>query len=210
MYLYRVMKRDRYLEGNITNEENKGLNSFVYDEGEEYVHFFILPEFAESYQQKKYNIETNESVVLKCDVPYSIIKDNFGIGMYDWYSHFPDPIAEVRLNKNEFNSNMVVDVYDSVPKNIKNKKIFDRYIKTAIEDLYSPLYIDPNEDLFVQLEKKPIVNPEFNFLNYFSNEELEKENLTNDYRPLIYYKDTKIETLSKNLFNKGHCKLSYI
>ena len=204
MYLYRVIDQERFLNGQIDNEknENKIVSTFEYD-GEEYIHFFILPEDAEMYQKHVYADKKKQSFITKWDIPYSVIKDNFGIGLYTYYSSYLDPVLEVCLNRNELKRDMLKECSKEMYEGWKNKTIRDRYMKclglelskTYIEN---PLYLDYDEDWYEQFEVNPRLNPKFNFLNYFPVEDLEKEGLSNDYSSK---EKTSLRTKIANIFS---------
>lgn len=189
MYLYRVIDKKRYLNGNYDNISGKiGVNTFDYKDGEEYIHFFILPEAAEIYQGLRFVNINSDSVITRWDIPYVLLKDSFGVGIYRWYSPFcKHPFLEVRLNKNVLKREMVVDVSDVVLDEWRDEIIYNRYLNSVRvidmegECLEYPLFIDFKDNVRYQVERNPVINPKFNFLNYFPLEDLQKEGLKNDY-----------------------------
>ena len=183
MYIYRVIEKERFLDGKITNKVWYGVNTFEYDQTEEYLHFFILPEHAEIFQTLKYKNNHVDSYVLQCEVPYSLIKDKFGIGMYKWYNaRVKTPFLEVRIKKSDFTKQMVVGISPEVQDTWTNDAIYSRYLNRIVNDS------NPNKEfpVILKLNKNGLIenakiNPEFNFLNYFPLEQIKEENLTNDY-----------------------------
>lgn len=178
MKLYRVVKDQK----NFMNEEVIGANSFIYDEGETYYHFFILPENAITYQKVLYDNQGLSSLIYQCDIPYEVIKNNFGIGMYHWY--YEDkrtPFLECRLNEKEFKKKYIIDKCEYVKDEWENKEIYYRFMKNCVD------------------ESKPLksfdgvhatINEDFNFLDYFPKEDLIKENIdTTNYPNPIKFED---------------------
>ena len=202
MYIYRVVDEYKYMSSNYLNDGEHGVNSFEYEEGEEYVHFFVLPESAEIYQQ---DIEKNvgiNTLILKCEVPYDLLKDNFGIGMYEWYGTVKDPVLEVRLKKSDFNNDMIVGISHQMQPHWKNKKIYARYLENVVDPVKHPLNVDSNKDVMSQMSSKPIVDPRFNFLNYFPNDQLQREGLRNSYCHYNEYDEVKVDSASKSFKDK--------
>lgn len=208
MFLYRVIEKEKYINGKFINKVWDGVNTFNYDNNEEYLHFFLLPESAEIYQRLKYTNNDIESVVIKCDIPYSMIKNNFGVGMYRWY--YPrtrSSFLEVRLNKKDFDNSMVIEVSDNVEECWKNKAIYSRYINKIINtrninrDRPVKITLDNNGAI-----EKVELNEEFNFLNYVPLDQLGMENLENDYNEDIVieedYNNRKIEKTNKSFLDK--------
>ena len=205
MYLYRVIDHDRFLNGQIDNEksENKIVSTFEYDD-EEYIHFFILPEDATMYQKDVFSGKNKASFVTRWDIPYSVIKDSFGIGLYTYYSSYLDPVLEVRVKRNELKRDMLKECSKEIHEGWKNKTIHDRYLRclglelsrTYIEN---PLYLDYDGDWYEQFEVNPRLNPKFNFLNYFPVEDLKEEGLSNDYSGKE--EKTSLRTKIANIFS---------
>lgn len=183
MFLYRVVSKDTFLSRG-TNDSFTGINTFKYEDGEEYMHFFIIPELANVYQLLKYDNENEESIVLKCDLPYSLIKDNFGAGIYKYFNlRKRDPFIEVRIKKADFDKSMIVEMSDKVKEEWKNKAIYSRYMSRIIKG-NDECVVEYNDDFSTYGAEKydhPSLNSNFNFLNYFPLKELEKEGLKNDY-----------------------------
>ena len=188
MYLYRVIEKESFLEGKLTNKkrDEERINTFNYN-GEEYVHFFVLPECAEIYQKLAYTNNGLESFITKWNIPYSLIKEGFGVGLYRYYSpKHRDPFLEVYISKNKLKRSMLEECSKEMYDGWKNNAIYNRYLECLGLELSSkkmehPLYFDCNESFIDQLELHPRLNPKFNFLNYFPVEDLVKEGLSNDY-----------------------------
>lgn len=187
MYLYRVIEKERFLSGKLDNKEreNKVVNTFDYD-GEEYIHFFVMPEDAGLYQEYEFSKEKKKSFITRWNIPYSVIKDNFGVGLYRYYSNYIDPILEVRINKKELKNGMIEECSKVLYDGWENEAIHNRYLRCLGLDISyvhmeHPLSFDCDGDWYDQLENNPTINPNFNFLNYFPVEDLEKEGLSNDY-----------------------------
>lgn len=205
MFLYRVIEKERYIKGKIANNVWEGMNTFNYYNNEEYLHFFLLPELADIYQLLKYRNNNKDSVVIKCDIPYFLIKDNFGVGMYRWYDpKVRSPFLEVRLNKNVFDNNMIIEVSDKVEDSWKNKAIYSRYLNKLINsrnELHDmPVKILLEDEIVADVQ----LNKEFNFLNYIPLEQLKKENLENDYNEDVIeeYTNRKVKKFNKSFMNK--------
>ena len=210
MYLYRVVEKDKYVQGKVINGYFEGVNTFAYNNIQDYLHFFVLPESAEIYQQLKYKNANKESVVLKCDIPYSFLKDNFGVGMYSWYKlKAKSPFLEVRLNKFDFENSMVIEVADKVKEEWKNEAIYNRYLNKVIYgssvNRDNPISITFDSNFSIH---KVELKPTFNFLNYFPLDQLKKENLENDYKEDIIeyvkspYLNKRIEISNKTFLNR--------
>ena len=142
------------------------------------------------------------TLILKCEVPYSLLKDNFGIGMYSWYSAIEDPVLEVRLKRENFNNDMIIGISHEMQPHWKNKKIYARYLDNVVDPIKHPLYIDPEKDVLEQMFGKPVVDPRFNFLNYFPNDQLQKEGLRNSYCHYNEYDEVKVDSANKSFKEK--------
>lgn len=208
MFLYRVIEKEKYINGNIVNTVWEGANTFKYVSNQEYIHFFLLPESAQIYQLLKYKNRNIESVVIKCDVPYAVIENNFGVGMYRWYDpKIRSPFLEVRLNTEEFDKSMIIEVSDNVEEGWKNKTIYSRYLNKIInrKNIHRDIPSSVTLNDYGEIEKVELNNG-FNFLNYFPLEQLNKENLKNDYKEDAIvessYNNTKIENFNKSFKDK--------
>lgn len=187
------MKLYRVIEEGITDFLNtdsiKGVNTFHYDNDDQYIHFFVLPENAEIYQKLKYENINKKSIVLQCDLPLSLIKDNLGAGMYQWYflgkRH---PFLEVKIKKEDFKDDYIIDSSDKVKDEWKNKEIYNRYLIHGINNL-EPITIKS----FIPFNVE--INPKFNFLHYFPKEDLEKEKIIVDDYPTEIFSDEEVEKI---------------
>ena len=210
MYLYRVIEKERFLNGKIDNEKSETgiVNTFEYDD-EEYIHFFVMPEDAELYQEYVFSDKKKDSFITRWNIPYSLIKDNFGVGLYMYYSNYNDPLLEVRINKKDLKRSMLEECSKVMHDDWNNQAIHNRYLKCLGLELSKvhmehPLYINFDEDWFDQLEQHPRLNPKFNFLNYFPVEDLEIEGLSNDYtkKDDAYEEKPSLKTRIANIFTK--------
>lgn len=180
MKVYRVIKD----EESLLNEDTIGENSFNYEEGTEYLHFFILPENANTYQRVKYYNQGLSSTVYQCDIPYEILKDNFGVGMYLWYyEDHRTAFLECRIKKQDFKEEFIVDKAYGVPSEWENKHIYYRFLKNCV---------DFNNALKNNIGEKIELNENFNFLDYFPKGDLEKEDIdTSNYPKDINFEDVE-------------------
>lgn len=218
MLVYRVIEKDKYEEGKITNSTWSGYNTFNYDNGEEYIHFFLLPESASIFQKLRYMNCKIDSIATKWDIPYKLLKDNFGAGMYRYYdSKILHPFLEVRVKKSDLKKEMMVDSNETFDEWF-NEEIHNRYLESVvnagknylrIKNFQELLSFDYNKNIEDQLTKNPKLNPKFNFLNYFPKSELDKEGLESDYYIEPDYNNVKVESISdklkeriKSLFSK--------
>ena len=185
MILYRVIPTNTC---NINNPREFGLNTFTYD-NDDYLHFFILPENAEELQSRKYTINNQKSVVLKCDIPFEFLE--FGIGLYNYYYNFKlTPFLEARMKKSNFKNFFIKETLTYVKHEWKNSEIFKRYLINCIYNQKAFAYINFKKT-------KLVLNLNFNFLHYFSKLDLEKENIVlTDYPENISLKDLKKQELS--------------
>ena len=140
-----------------------------------------------------------KTMILQCEVPYADLKDNFGVGMYAWYSTLKEPVLEARLKKEMFDRSMIKGIAHRIPDVWVNGKIYNRYLKNVINNLEYPILIDPSKNVIDELEKKPVLNPEFDFLNYFPDSQLKEEGLINSYSG---YNDNKIKIKNKSFLDK--------
>ena len=182
MIVYRVLSKENI---NYSNPKRTGTNSFTYNDTE-YMHFFILPENAETLQILKYKINNQESSIIKCDIPYNLLE--FGIGLYTWYYHFKFvPFLEVRIKKHDFKPEYIKETSTYIKHEWKNSNIFKRYLINCIY----------NQKAYTFKDNIIKVNNNFNFLHYFNKIDLEKENiLVNDYPQDISFNDLKKQELS--------------
>lgn len=208
MNLYRVVQSGN----NITNNDFKGVNTFNYAENEEYLHFFILPEHAEIYKQLKYTNNSIPSLIYKVDIPYEVIKDCFGAGMYTYYQpKVKNAFLEVRIKKQDFDKKYIVDQSENIKTEWKNNEIFQRYLYNCVRNDFiitedykyvekcQPVNILSYESLKVE------INKDFNFLHYFSQNDLKKENINVvDYPQKLEEIEGKIIKKNKrvNLYSK--------
>lgn len=194
MILFRVIPKNNE---NILNEEWSGVNTFNYEQDKEYIHFFILPENAEVFQLLKYKNNQIESIILKCDIPFYLLKDNFGAGMYRYYyPHKRTPFLEAKIQRQLFDKNFIVDTSEKIKDEWKNTEIFNRFmfhcVSSHTDKTIPPILFNTN----VLEESKPNLNPNFNFLHYFTKQQLIKENIQIEKYPepipeneIQYYKN---------------------
>ena len=177
MFVYRVIPRKNI---EYINEKWEGINTFDYSEPAIYIHFFLLPEFAEELQEMKDYVGDPPSDILKFDIPYSVLKDNFGVGMYKvikWYPRIGRiPLLECRIKYKDLKKEYFVDRVPSIPDEWRNKEILDRYILHCAYNKECIRYFN-NDTLDVALNKH------FNFLDYFPKKELVKEGLDITHYP---------------------------
>ena len=185
MILYRVIPANTC---NISNSKEIGLNTFNYDNND-YLHFFILPENAGELQNRKYTINNQKSLVLRCDIPYELLE--FGVGLYSWYYHTKlVPFLEARVKKCDFKNFFIKETLTYVKHEWKNSGIFKRYLINCIYNQRVFTYTNLNKT-------KLVLNPNFNFLHYFNKSDLEKENIVlTDYPENISLKELKKQELS--------------
>lgn len=209
MKLYRVVQSDN----NITNSDFNGVNTFDYAENEEYLHFFVLPEHAEIYKLLKYTNKNKSSLIYQVDIPYEVIKDCFGAGMYTYYHpRIRNAFLEVRIKKQDFDKKFIVDKSENIKPEWKNDEIYQRYLYHCVwDDAWNrkcfkyvkrcrPVHIlskNYSEDLKVELNK------DFNFLHYFPQKDLDKENINvADYPQKLENIEVKTTEKKDNLFSK--------
>ena len=205
MEIYRVVDKKNYLNGRISNGNiNKSVvNTFEYDD-EEYLHFFVLPEHAEIYQKRVYDSRGLDSLILKCDVPFSMLKDNFGAGMYKYYKKISvTPFLEVRLKAKDFDNKQVIGVAHEVPFFWKDEKIYNKYLNDVVEGRgeESLLDIDLSKDIIEQIEVNPKLNKNFNFFEYFPRKEFNETSKTQK-KEIQTYKDMQRGKSNKSLKDK--------
>lgn len=178
MKLYRVVHDEKKL----LNEKFLGHNSFEYEKGVDYIHFFLLPENAISFQRVMYYNQGLDSRVLQCDIPYEIIKDNFGVGLYGWYLEDKrTPFLECRIKAKDFKKKYIKKVEYEVDPAWENKDIYYRFLKSCVDNT------DPIERLN---GIKIILNKDFKYEDYFPKEDLEKEGIdTSNYPKPITFDD---------------------
>ena len=171
MFVYRVIprKNTEYI-----NEIWEGINTFDYSEPATWIHFFLLPEFAEELKEMKSYIKEEPTDILKFDIPYQMLKDNFGVGMYKvikWYPRIGRiPLLECRIKYKDLKKEYFVDREPYVLEEWKNKEKLDRYIFHCAYNKECIKYF--NSDTF-----EVVLNKDFNFLDYFPKKELLKEGL---------------------------------
>jgi len=218
MLVYRVIEKDKYESGSLTNSNWSGVNTFNYDK-EEYLHFFLLPESASIFQKLRYTNCKIDSIATKWDIPYELIKDNFGAGMYKYYDSIAlSPFLEVKVKKNNLKKEMLVECSETFDEWF-DEEIYSRYMESVVEagknfyrikNFQEVVLVDYNKGSIIeQISQKPKLNPQFNFLNYFPKSELDKEGLESDYYIEPDYNNVKVESISdklkdriKSLFSK--------
>lgn len=200
--VYRVMNPNNFFDGCMTNSKPYELNAntYEYNDGEEYVHFFILPEQADLYKKMFYDEHLFKSVVLQCDIPEGLIKDGLGVGMYRLKEDtMMEPFLEVRLKAEDFDMSMVTSISEKMVRDWYNKEIYNKYQK-AIEKIEwdkSPILVDVSKNVRYQTEVQPKLNPKFNFFDYFPREDMRKS------RKYEYvYEETKVKRISKKMKEK--------
>ena len=177
MFVYRVIPKTNT---EYINEIWEGINTFDYSEPCAWIHFFLLPEFAEALQEMKDYIEDPPTDILKFDIPYYMLKDNFGVGMYKvtkWYPRIGRiPLLECRIKYKDLKKEWFIDREEHVLNSWKDKEILDRYILHCAYNKECIRFFNP-DTLEVSL------NTHFNFLDYFPKSELEKEGLDTKHYP---------------------------
>jgi len=193
MILYRIIPKSNL---DICNNKIKGLNSFIYNQNMEYIHFFILPENAHVYWME-YQFKKIDTIILKCDIPLNLIE--FGVGLYIWYYHFKYvPFLEARINKDDFQEYFIKEKASYVKYEWKNQEIFKRYLINCIYNQKAFTYVD-KKNYIIKL------NENFNFLHYFNKFDLQKEHIfLNNYpkeESLINLKQKELSFIKRLLIN---------
>ena len=199
MILYRVVQED-WKERKGINDDFDGWNTFDYSDNQKYIHFFLLPECAKIYQQLKYQNQNKKSLILKCNVPFCLIKDNFGCGMYRWFDpHIRTPFLEARIKYEDFDENMILEIKESLPDDWENKEIYERFLAVTVYHCgCSPVEIKLDE----HNNKKISLNSKFNFLHFFPKEQLIAENITCEDYPVANNSNSSLSKDTNNLKSK--------
>ena len=185
MILYRVIPK---ANTGISNTKVKGFNTFEYDDNEDYIHFFLLPENIEVYQFLEYEQYNIESIILKCDIPNNIIQ--YGVGLYYWYYNFKRvPFLEARIKTKDFKEEYIIDISNHIQSEWKDFEIFKRYLINCIYNQKAFKYIDYDKNILK-------LNSNFNFFHYFSKTDLENNHIKiNDYPKVQSLKSLKRKEL---------------
>ena len=213
MKLYRVVQSDN----KIANDDViNGVNTFDYVENEDYIHFFVLPEHAEIFKKLKFTNSNMESLIYQVDIPYEIIQDCFGAGMYVFCQpRVRHAFLEVRIKKQDFDKKYIVEKSENIKSEWKNDEVYERWFYHCVGGRFTKDYkyverCQPVKILsFVDLKVE--LNKNFNFLHYFPKDDLAKENISvADYpqklekiekKDIVEEKDTKKEE-NNNLLSK--------
>lgn len=206
MKLYRVVQSDN----KIKNDDFHGINTFEYAENEEYLHFFVLPEHAEIYKQLKFTNNSIPSLIYQVDIPYEIIKDCFGAGMYTYYQpRIKHAFLEVRIKKQDFDKKYILSKSENIKPEWTNDEIYERYLYHCVWDFniteaYKNVEKCPVVNILSCESLKVKINKDFNFLHYFPKNDLAKENINvADYPQKEKIEGKTIEKNKKhNLFSK--------
>lgn len=201
MYIYRIMDKGRFFDGSISNFQpsEPNVNTFEYD-GEEYIHFFVLPEQAGIYKKMFYDEKGLKSLTLQFSVPEYMLKDNFGVGMYRCKEDsMMVPFLEVRLKKKDLDREMIEEISSEMMDSWLDKDVYKQYSKDIekIEGEKSPILLDITKNLIDQTEVNPKLNPNFNFFKYFPGTPECENNIKEEN-----YNNSKIRKLSKSLINE--------
>jgi len=130
MILFRAVTSEELVNRLHHNNPNrratiKGCNTFRYEEGVEYLHFFRYAEHAFYYKEEKRCV-----AVLECVIPDEIIeKHGFGFyggvktdknnSLYGWYM----PLPECIIKKENFKTEYIYDISDGWNGRFVNKKL---------------------------------------------------------------------------------------
>lgn len=158
MILFRAITSEELLNRLKYNDQSvkatiKGENTFKYEDGIEYLHFFKYPEHAFYYKKEKSCV-----AVLECIIPDEII-EQYGFGFYGgvetyknnklfgWYM----PLPEYIIRKDKFTSEYIYDIQD---------RYFSRYIydkdTVSNETVHKPLDFVDSDHYWHQISQANI------------------------------------------------------
>lgn len=165
MNFYRVVSAS---STGYVNEKSIGCNTFSYENQTEYLHFFILPETARHYQELKYKSRGEESFIIKCQIPLTLIKNNFGIGLYGRGS-YRIPFPEARLPKSSFKESMVVEKSPEVKEEWCDNQTYQKYI--AFSKSHYPIVTPVFEGQNTSFKTRVPID----YLSFFKESDLKEE-----------------------------------
>lgn len=118
-----------------------GFNTYQYEMGKNYIHFFRYYESAEYYKkrsEKENNHLDKYVLIMTANIPGQILKNNLGYGFYSSVDkrikcHI-SPVPEYRIEASLFKSEYVVELNDSTSPEYRNKKKeYEDYIRLINE-----------------------------------------------------------------------------
>ncbi len=118
-----------YKQSNIRKAPIFGSNTYQYETGKNYIHFFRFYESAE-YYKKRSTKESNHLdkyvLIMTANIPGQILKNNLGYGFYSNVDkkikcHI-SPVPEYRIETSLFKNEYVVELSDSTSPEYRNKK----------------------------------------------------------------------------------------
>ena len=133
------MKVYRCIEGNIINKADDKMcacaNTFDYEKGTEYIHFFLFAETAKVYRECIINyIPTS---YIECDIPTELLLKYQGYGMYSCnggkacYIPFP----EFAIPTGEFRIEMITSVSNVIKEEWKRTDDFREYLNSIPKEV---------------------------------------------------------------------------
>lgn len=130
-----------YKHNNVRKAPMFGSNTYQYEIGKEYVHFFRYYESAEYYKkrsEKEKNHLDKYVLIMTANIPAQILKNNLGYGFYSSVNKRIKghifPVPEYRIESSLFKSEYVVELNDSASFEYRNKKKeYEDYIELINE-----------------------------------------------------------------------------
>lgn len=90
-----------------------GTNTFIYDDDNNYIHFFLFAECAAHY--KKYHDGRFTKHFIECEIPFKVLKNYYGYGWYEAIiAGYYTPVPEFAIPIAEFEVNSISDISDEV------------------------------------------------------------------------------------------------
>ncbi|MBP3634922.1 MAG: hypothetical protein J6J17_00485 [Bacilli bacterium] len=102
-------------------------NTFNYDKGKEYIHFFRYKSFIQQF----FDDDNGESIILSADIPDELLEKCKGFGFYI-IENQEMPIPEYAVPLEEFNENCVIGVEKIQEANIEFEDLnqYKKYLET--------------------------------------------------------------------------------
>jgi len=102
-----------------------GTNTFGYEEGVEYIHFFLFAESACIYAKRKGGI----TAIIQCDIPYEILIQFRGCGFYETViPGYYTPVPEFAIPLEFYNLEYICDFSDYIKPEWARKEDYLEYL----------------------------------------------------------------------------------
>ena len=121
------------------NKYGRGSNTFKYEEGKNYIHFFLFAECAAHFYKKRWSQYTKYFV--ECEIPSEVLDKYYGYGWYEAIiPGYYVPVPEFAIPFEEFSADYVSDTSSEIKEEWLRPNEWNNYLMNLPKD-YLPDYM---------------------------------------------------------------------